>query len=72
MLPGLLLLPDEQVNERAEEMRLACTVLRLHPKALALVVDDTVEDALGVCAQRGGEKVFGNGPDGLVALDDVG
>lgn len=72
MLPDPQLLPDQQINQSANEVRFARTVFGLHPKPLTLVVDHAVEDALEVAGECGGDAVFGNRLDGLFLLDDVG
>ena len=70
MLPHFQLLPDQQVNQRAEEVGFARAIFSLHPKSLALVVDNTVEDTLEMGTDRGREIVLRNRLHGLFLLND--
>src|SRR5262245_1436167 len=56
-VPHGCVIPDEEVDKRAQKVRLASTVFCLHPKALPLAVHDALEDPLEVRPQRQGKMV---------------
>src|SRR5262249_55238406 len=56
-VPHVCVIPDEEVDKRAQKVRLASAVFRLHPKALPLAVHDALEDPLEVRPQRRGEMI---------------
>jgi hypothetical protein len=70
-VPDSLLGPEQEVEQRPEEMCLPSTVLRLDPETLAFPVDCALEDSLEVLAQRCRDAVVGHGGTGLARLDDL-